>query len=157
MSEIIRLENLLGRYISIRDRSEAEVRRYLSRKLHEGDDENLIDVLVEKYTRLGYIDDSRTAASFVHSLISSKAKGKAYIQAKLSSLGISKENTAKALQEVSEEDLFASMEKRLQKAKGRIEKQPPNLRHAKAFQVLFSSGFSSSEISRFLDETAKKR
>ncbi|HSW89330.1 MAG TPA: RecX family transcriptional regulator [Patescibacteria group bacterium] len=157
MSEIVRLENLLGRYISIRDRSELEVRRYLQRKLHDGEDENIIDVLVEKYKRLGYIDDSRTAASFVHSLISSKAKGQAYIKAKLSSLGISKEDISNALREVSEEDLFAAMEKRLQKAKGRIAKQPSNLQRAKTYQVLFSSGFSSSEISRFLDETAKKR
>lgn len=152
------VEELLGRYLSLRPRSEQEVRRYLHQKSRKyGISDEQIEELVQKYKRLGFIDDAKFTESVVHSAVTNKAKGKRFIAMKLKMAGIETETASSALSAIQEEDLQKAMEKRLHKSERRWVNLDRRSRYAKAYSVLLASGFSSSEIRPFLDEWIKSK
>lgn len=152
------LEHLLGRYLSIRARSEVEIRRYLTQKRKKilVSDE-LVESLIEKYTRLGYINDVKFAESVSHSLLVNKAKGKQHLLLKLALAGVEREVIQSAIKAIDPEVTKAAMEKRLAKYDRSWGDLEPKMVRQKAYSKLLSAGFSSSEIRPFLDEWLEKR
>lgn len=152
------MELLLGRYVSMRTRSEQEVRTYLARKSSKLPiEQEQIDQLVEKYRELGYIDDVKFAEVISHSTVVNKAKGKRVLQIKLQQAGVDKTLIEQTLREIDPQETIAAMEKRLQKYASKLQKLDPREARMKAYTYLLAAGFSSSEIRPFLDEWRKKR
>lgn len=152
------LEQLLGRYLSIRARSEVEVRRYLEQKRRKiAVADQLVEDLISKYTRLGYINDTKFAESVSHSLIANKAKGRQFLIQKLKVAGVEKEVIAKAIAALDPAEVEQAMEKRLSKYEAKWRDEDRKTVRIKAYSKLLASGFSSSEIRPFLDEWLEKR
>ncbi|MEP7167484.1 MAG: RecX family transcriptional regulator [Candidatus Woesebacteria bacterium] len=152
------LEQLLGRYISLRPRSEYEVRQYLTRKRKKiSVSDEFVEGLVAKYKGFGYIDDKKFAESLSHSVIANKSKGKRWLSMKLKIAGVDKETVSAALQAVDPEEIQAAMEKRIAKFEHKWADLDKRTRFAKAYTNLMTAGFSSSEIGPFLDEWVQKR
>jgi SOS response regulatory protein OraA/RecX len=147
----------LGRYLNIRSRSEKEIRRYLQQRIEKYHlSEKDIEELVEKYRRMGLINDEQFAESVTHSLVRNKGRGPRFVKMKLQMAGVSKEAIGEALQTISHEDLFASMHKRLAKYERKLAVLDGKMKRLKAYQILATSGFPSGEISRFIDDWLKK-
>lgn len=152
------LEQLLGRYLSLRPRSEHEVRQYLGRKRKKiSVSDEFTESLIEKYKGFGYIDDVKFAESMSHSVIANKAKGKQWLAMKLKVAGVDKETVTQTLQSVDPDSIVAAMEKRITKFEHKWADLDKRARFAKAYTNLLSAGFSSSEIRPFLDEWMQKR
>lgn len=152
------LEQLLGRYISLRQHSEQEVRRYLERKRKKiSVTDAFVEELIEKYKRLGYINDTAFCESLTHHVIQTKGRGKSILRMKLLQAGVPAETITHALSSIPTEDLQSAMEKRLSKNERKLATLAPKERYAKAYSILFASGFSSGEIRPFLDEWTEKR
>ncbi len=152
------LEQLLGRYLSIRARSEAEVRRYLAQKRKKiAVADSLVEDLVAKYTRVGYINDVKFAEAVSHSLVVNKAKGKQFLIQKLRQAGVEQEVISQAVTLLDPTEVKRAMEKRLEKNESKWKKMEKKELHMKAYSKLLASGFSSSEIRPFLDEWLQKR
>lgn len=152
------LELLLGRYLSMRTRSEKEVRSYLARKASKLPVEQVqIDQLIEKYSNLGYIDDAKFAEVMSHSTVVNKAKGKRVLQIKLQQAGVDKSLIEQTLREIDPQETIAAMEKRLQKYTSKLQKLDPRESRMKAYSYLLAAGFSSNEIRPFLDEWNEKK
>ncbi len=152
------LEWLIGRYISIRPRSETEIRRYIEQKRKKlSVTDEYVETVIEKFRNLGYIDDEKFVEALSHSIVTNKAKGKRFLSAKLFQAGVEKELVTKALKELDPESVTVAMEKRLRKTERRWEDLDKRMVFAKAYKVLLSAGFSSSEIRPFLDEWLQKR
>lgn len=146
------LELLLGRYLSMRTRSEQEVRTYLARKASKlAVDSVQIDQLVEKYRDLGYINDSKFAEVLSHSTVVNKAKGKRVLQIKLQQAGVDKSLIEQTLREIDPQETVAAMEKRLKKYSNKLQQLEPREARMKAYGYLLSAGFSSQEIRSFLE------
>lgn len=152
------LEQLLGRYLSIRARSEMEVRRYLSLKRKKiAVNDQLVEDLVEKYTRLGYINDVKFADAISHSLVVNKAKGRQFLIQKLKQAGVQQEVISQAVTLLDPAEVTQAMEKRLCKYESKWKVLDKKDVRMKAYSKLLESGFSSSEIRPFLDEWLEKR
>ena len=147
----------LGRYLSMRPRSEQEVRRYLDRTAGRyGVTPEDIESLIQKYRHLGYIDDKKYVESMTHAILDTKKRGPSILRMKLTMAGVAPDLIAQSVAAISREQMVQGMEKRLQKYRGKLSQLDHNVRSDKAFQILFSSGFSSSSIRPFLDEWLKK-
>lgn len=145
------IHEALGRYISIRSRSEGEVRSYLKRKsAFYTLTEERVEELIAKYKDMGLINDAHFVEAVVHSALS-KGKGHAFIKQKLSLAGVDKELMSQALGETSQEDVQTAMEKRLRRYEKKWEGLEKKIKRQKAYIVLFSSGFQSKEIASFID------
>lgn len=150
------IEQLLGRYLSLRPRSEQEVRRYLEQKSRKytmdlGEQEKLIT----KYKDFGYINDEKFAESMSHSAVANKSKGKRFVQMKLHQAGLEPELILEAIASIDPEDIKRAMEKRLARYERKWVALDTRVRRMKAYHILLQSGFSSSEIRPFLDEWGK--
>lgn len=84
-------------YLSYRDRSRSELKRYLAKK---GCQEEQILQVLEKLEEYGYVDDRRLARSVISSQLETKAAGKRAAGQKLQRLGIEREIARQALGEI---------------------------------------------------------
>lgn len=152
------IEELLGRYLSLRARSESEVRAYiaLKRKKYAVSDD-FVESLISKYKRVGYIDDQKFSEVVTHSLVSNKSKGRRVVALRLKRAGVDEETIQETLRSIPEEDSRMAMEKRLKKFERKLAALDPKARHFKAYTILATSGFSSSEIRTFLDGWMENR
>lgn len=151
-----KLAFLLERYLSLRMRSESEVRRYLEKKRGEFELSDAdCDALIERYKTYHVIDDDAFAASMARSVIK-KRKGGKYLRVKLQTAGVEKSLIESTIQAIPPEDTLLAMQEKLQKYQEKWAGLRDFERRAKAAQKLFASGFSSREISSFLDDWLKK-
>jgi SOS response regulatory protein OraA/RecX len=152
------LEFLLGRYVSLRSRSEQEIRRYIEQKRKKiAVSDVFVESLISRYKDLGCIDDKKFSEVLSHSLITNKAKGSRVLAMRLKMAGVEKELIQEALQQIPREDIFTAMAKRLSKHERKLSQLGSRERRMKSYSVLFAAGFSSSDIRAFLDEWAEKR
>lgn len=99
--DIDQLENALVRKLHASDMSAREVHTWLSsRDAPEADAQTLID----KFIRLGYIDDQRMARQLVDKLSGRKGKSKNIIVNDLRQRGISSDVISEAVQVIDEDD-----------------------------------------------------
>ncbi len=156
MNQTPYIEQLLGRYVSIRVRSEQEVRTYLARKRKTiSVSDELVEGLIEKLKSYGYIDDKKFAESVLHTM-SGKGRGSAYVRARLQRAGIEKELITESLASRAPEQIKEAMQRRLEKSERKLAIVPQKECRFVAYRILAQSGFSSSEITSFLDEWCQK-
>src|SRR6185369_11172397 len=106
------IRQLVGRYLAIRPRSEAEVLRYLSgKKIAYGLTDAYIAELISRYKDMGIINDDLFVEAVVHASLS-KGKGARFIQQKLKLAGIDEVTAGAGVSSTSPEDVQAAMEKR---------------------------------------------
>lgn len=143
----------LGRYLSIRPHSRAEVVQYLKQRSGKYNlSSEDIESLVDKYAQAGFINDALFVESVTHSLVHNKSRGPAFLKMKLKSAGVDKTLIDEALKSLETEDIRSAMGKRLERYRNKLAKLDPRLKRAKAYQILFTSGFSSGEIGSFIDD-----
>ena len=144
--EVNRLLERIGKFLTIRPRSEKEIRDRISQKLYKRKLPGFIDkvklknsVLI-KLSKLDFIDDEKFAKWWVEQRSQFRPKGKRALMAELRAKGVSDEAIKKALAFLgSEKDLIKKlMDKKLKTLQRFSEKQ----RKEKLIQFLLRKGFS---------------
>jgi len=113
--------NLAYFYLSIRNRSEKEMRDYLTKKKAS---EEIIEKIIASLTEKKFLNDEVFARSWVLNRARLKPKGKAFLKFELRQKGITDEIIAKVLQEVQEEipdeltQAKSLIDKRMERMKG---------------------------------------
>jgi regulatory protein len=92
--------NLSFRYLTIRNRSEKEIRDYLTKKNAASE---IIEKIVDFLTEKKFLNDETFARSWILSRARLKPKGKMLLQIELRQKGINDELIKKVLSEVQEE------------------------------------------------------
>lgn len=90
------------RYLSFRDRSEAELRRYLT---DQQVSEEIIEETISRLQRSGLLSDQRFAHTWVNNRSEFRPRGKRALAYELRHKGIEAEDIHQALQLVDEEDM----------------------------------------------------
>ena len=150
--ELVKIRELAGyakaydqalNYISLRKRTQQEVRDYLRRKEYE---DAVIDQVIERALDLRILDDADFAASFVRDRQLLKPRSKRQLMAELRKKGASTESIEVALSEVGEDDELQALRDVIQKKSRRYADRN------KLIQYLGSQGFSYDSIKRVLAE-----
>jgi regulatory protein len=148
--------NLAYRYLSIRNRSEKEMREYLGRKNAA---QEIIDKIVTSLKEKKFLNDEEFARSFVLNRARVKPKGKALLKMELRQKGISDDLIKKVLDEVREEipdelsqakDLIT---RRMQKMVG----SPRQEIYQKVGGFLARRGFSWEIVKKAIDDSLDNR
>lgn len=136
-------EKALG-YLSIRNRSEKEVSRYLAKK---GFSELTSAEIIEKLTELGYINDRNFAERFVDYQKRRKPVGRRYLENELYKKGISRKIIQKTMKKSlnEEEEVEAAVSAARKKHSSLAKKKNPA---AALYSFLAQRGFDSDIIGR---------
>lgn len=142
-----KLNHMALRYISLRLRSEGEVRTYLKRK---GADQPTIAALVAKYKELGLIDDEYYAKAFIHDKMLHSAKSRRKLSYELSKRQIAEEMIETSLNE----ERFNDQES-LKKLIVQKRQNPKYKDDLKLMQYLVRAGFSYGDVKDAIRNTAE--
>lgn len=159
-------QKLLGfalNYVSIRPRSEKEIREYLVKKIHRwGISETLLEDIINRLSELGYVDDLMFSQAFISSRNRFRPKGKRLITQELKRKGVAVEIVEKALNQLQKDEegeessqlnlARRAVQKRLQSFK-RYDKQE---RRNKLYNFLLRRGFDHDTIRSLIDEILLK-
>lgn len=146
------IERALGQYLSIRERSRAEIERYLSQKKV---DEKEIAARLDRWEEVGIVNDAEFIATLIRSYLH-KGKGNLFIRQKLLQAGIPQKRASEAVEGIPTEELNKALAKRLEKEDRKLSLLPADKRRQKAFSILRASGFLSSDAVRFIDDWQEK-
>jgi len=151
-------QKLLGfalNYVSIRPRSEKEIRDYVIRKIHRlGVSESLLHKVVDRLKELGYIDDVGFSNAFISSRNRLRPKGKFLLKRELLQKGIEPDVVESVLsrldyEEGNQVDLATkAVQKKLQGLKRYTLKERRN----KLYSFLLRRGFDYDTITSVIDE-----
>lgn len=136
--------------LSIRPRSEVELRQSLKKKNVPGD---VVDELCARFTEVGLLDDAAFAASLVTSRSGYSRRGKYRIRQELREKGIDDDVAEEALAAVSDdEELEAAREVAQKKARtlGGLE---PHVAERRLAGTLARRGFPPSVVMQVVKET----
>lgn len=127
-------------YLARRDRSEAEVRRFLARR---GASPPAVDAVVRRMARRGYVNDHAFAERWVRSRLSRRPAGRIKLEHELLAKGVGRETARRAVDRVLEGQSERDLAERLlaQRASGR---KPRSL--AQTLAVLARQGFDPDVI-----------
>jgi regulatory protein len=151
------------RILSIRQRSEKEIRDYLIKKSQkfssDSDDESKKDAMkqvIERLKEMNYINDQQFAESWMISRSKTKQKGNIIVKNELRNKGISDD----IIQSILTDDTLGDEKERIYKLiekKQRIwGKLPKRELKMKLYQYIVRRGFSSSLVLRIIDEALQK-
>lgn len=146
--------NLAYFYLSIRNRSEKEMREYLAKKkAPEEDIEKIISSLKEKK----FLNDEAFARSWVLNRARLKPKGKAFLKFELRQKGITDEIITKVLSEVQEEipDELSQAKSLITRRMEQMAGKPREEIYSKVGGFLARRGFSWDIVKKAIDEQLK--
>lgn len=145
------LENCY-RYLTIRNRSEKEIRDYLAKKKADPD---IIDAIVKKLYEQKFLNDEAFARGWVRSRAMFRPRGKRMLQIELQQKGISKDIISQVLEEEQED-----VPDEITQAKNLIAKRVDNVRdlprheiYQKVGAFLARRGFGWDVTKKAIDET----
>jgi regulatory protein len=148
--------NLSYFYLSIRNRSEKEIRQYLIKKKAT---EEIIEKIIVSLKEKKFLNDEAFARSWVLNRARLKPKGKVLLKIELHQKGISDEIIQKVLVEVQEE-----IPSELEQAKSLIVKRIERLKgaprdeiYSKAGGFLARRGFSWDIAKKAIDDSLENR
>jgi regulatory protein len=95
------------RYLGHRDRTVAELRKYLVGK---GAPEEIADGAIAELVELGYVDDARFARQFAEDRRNLDSWGSDRIERRLRELGVAREHIAAALEATADTEMGAAVE-----------------------------------------------
>ncbi|MFQ5329149.1 MAG: regulatory protein RecX [Thermodesulfobacteriota bacterium] len=143
-------------YIAYQSRSIREVRDKLSGK---GFNADIIDVVIERFVELGYLNDRRFAAEWVESVAGSKLWGKRRIAKGLIAKGVKRGIVDDAVGQLDDAREAATARSALQAwRRRRSGKNCTTLQtRSAAYRHLVMKGFSTETVSTVVDELLKER
>lgn len=157
------------RYVTIRFRSEKEIRDYLKKKLKKVPDqsqmEQLIDLVVHRLKEQKFLNDTEFAKMWIRSRTEFKPKGERLIRLELLQKGVSKEIIAKAFEafhttqkennETLRDDKILA-KALLEKKRKKFEHMERQERFRKAGSFLARRGFDLDIIKAAIEEVFEK-
>jgi regulatory protein len=133
-------------FLAMRNRTEHELRRYLSKKGFSADD---IDICVKSLRDAGYIDDLKYGSSYVIRR-SERGIGKNRLRQELAGKGISRKTIAESLKAAPTDDESLDAATKIAEKKMKSIKNTANLR-AKLANHLLSRGYGRDIIYRVIE------
>lgn len=148
--------NLAYYYLSIRNRSEKEIRDYLIRK--KAPDE-AIEKIVASLKEKKFLNDEVFARSWILSRARLKPKGKALLKIELRQKGVAQEVIEKVLVEVQEEipDELEQAKSLIVKRMERLKDAPRDQVYSKVGGFLARRGFSWDVVKKAIDDSLENR
>lgn len=143
------LENTY-RYLAIRNRSEKEIRDYLTRKKAEPE---IIENIVELLYKQKFLDDEVFARGWITQRARFRPKGKSALKFELQQKGISKELIEKILEEDNEDrpDELTQAKNLIVRRIEKVKDLPRQEIYAKVGGFLARRGFSWDTIKKAID------
>ena len=142
-SRIYELVDIAIKYISIRLRSIKEIKDYLKKK---EEDTDLIEVSINKLTKLGYLDDERFTKAFIKDKMNFTSMGDYKIKMELYNLGVSPELIEENISLIDNEQLEEKMKKQIEKDIRTNKKYIGYALKNKIYNHLVSAGFSKEKV-----------
>ena len=156
-------QRLLGfglNYVSIRLRSEGEIRSYLLKKITTWKiSSEYLERVMGRLEELGYVDDLKFAQAFIGSRNHSRPKGQMLIRMELQRKGVDRELTQKAQDLLKESggdtelDLARNAATKKLRSLGRYDRRG---QRNKLYSFLARRGFGHTIISSVIDEMLPK-
>jgi regulatory protein len=148
--------DLSYRYLSIRNRSEKEMRDYLIKKKAAGE---IIEKIISRLKEKKFLNDEIFARSWILNRARLKPKGKMLLQIELRQKGIRDDIIKKILQEVQEEvpDELEQAKSLIAKKMERIIGSPRNEIYQKIGGFLSRRGFSWEIVKKAIDDSLDNR
>jgi regulatory protein len=139
------IQQTLG-YLSVRDRSEKEIRDYLSKKTT---DLNLANEVVAYLNQHSLINDDRFGHQWAAARIR-RAKGDIQIRRELLQKGLTKEQVQEILEGIDQSEWLQAMDSLLAKKITKYIHLDSYQQKGKIYQLLSQKGFSTKLIDAFL-------
>ena len=136
--------------LSVRPRSEAELRTALAKK--QVPDE-IVDELCERFTDVGLLDDAAFAATLATSRSQHSGRGRMRIRQELRQKGVDDEVAAEALEGITVDDELEAARVVATKKQRSLSGLEPHVARRRLMGVLARRGFSSSVVMQVTDET----
>jgi len=140
-------------FLSYRPRSKKEIIDYLARKKVGGETEK---VILQKLTRLNYIDDLAFAKWWLEQRQTFRPEGKRLLKLELKRKGISDEIIAEVLSTGPELDSEQLARQVLKKKLARFQKLPYKEAFNKALSLLLRRGFDYETVKGVIEKELKK-
>lgn len=133
--------SLCYRYLTIRNRSEKEIRDYLIKK---NADPDIIDAIVSRLYEQKFLDDEAFARAWVRSRAMFRPRGKRMLQIELQQKGIQKELIQQILEEDSEDvpDELTQAKNLIAKRVEKLKDEPRHIIYQKVGSFLARRGYS---------------
>lgn len=147
--------SLTYRYLTIRNRSEKEIRDYLEKK---NADPDIIDALVGRLYEQKFLDDESFARGWVRSRAMFRPRGKRMLQIELQQKGIDKETIQKVLAEESEDvpDELTQARNLIGKRVDKLRSEPKHIIYQKVGAFLARRGYSWEVCKKAIDSVLSK-
>ncbi len=139
-----------NRLLAVRARSRLELRRQLLRK---GEPAPLVDLVLDRLERAGYLDDADFARQFVRSRSLMRGMSRRRVQQELAKRGVPRDLAEPAIAEVFAEegvDEYAAVERLARKKLPSLGKLDPAARRRRLYAFLSRRGFESDDIQHVL-------
>jgi len=156
-------QRLLGfglNYVSIRSRSEEEIRSYILKKITRWNiSSEYLEKVMGRLNELGYVDDLKFAQAFISSRNRSRPKGQMLIRMELQRKGLGRELIEKAQELLKadeddvEVDLAINAATKKLRSLGRYDRA---VQRNKLYSFLARRGFDHATISSVIDEMLPK-
>lgn len=147
--------SLTYRYLTIRNRSEKEIRDYLLKK---NADPDIIDAIVGRLYEQKFLDDEAFARGWIRSRAMFRPRGKRMLQMELQQKGIDKELILKVLSEPNEDvpDELTQAKNLIQKRVEKLQGEPRQVIYQKVGAFLGRRGYGWDTIKKAIDQTIDK-
>lgn len=133
-------------YLSIRDRSNKEIREYLEKKTT---DPHLIDEITQYLDNHNLVNDANFGSQWAESRVR-RRKGDIQITRELIQKGLPKELVLEILDSITLSDWLAAMGSLIDKKATKYAQLNPYQKKSKIYQLLTQHGFSTKLIDAFL-------
>ncbi|MFQ5673582.1 MAG: regulatory protein RecX [Nitrospinales bacterium] len=148
-NDFARARSLALKYLTYRDRSQAEMMNYLATKEIP---KNVTREIIRYLKNLDYINDDRFALNWGKSRVKNKQLGKHRLQRELLAKGVPREKVSRALQTVySHVDEFQLAQSCAEKKMRQCENLDAETRNRRIAQFLQRKGFSGQIIFKILN------
>lgn len=144
--------SLCYRYLTIRNRSEKEIRDYLQKK---NADPDIIDAIVVRLYEQKFLDDEAFARSWVRSRAMFRPRGKRMLQIELQQKGIHKDLILQVLDEESDDvpDEMTQAKNLIAKRVAKLKDEPRHIIYQKVGAFLARRGYSWDVSKKAIDES----
>lgn len=137
---VSRAKDYAFRFLAVRGRSEAEVRRRL---VQQGYPQEIVDAVIDDLKGYGYVDDRKFAKSWASSRMASGRSGPGLIRAELARLGVPRDAADEAVAEAwADVDEEAHARELARKRLSRYSGEEPHAAARKLGSFLLRRGFS---------------
>lgn len=148
------LWNKILKYISKRERCEAEIREYIKRIKNAGSriENEEVDEIVKKLKLLDFLNEERFAHAYINDNFKLKNKGKSRIRQELKNKKIDELTINKYLKEIDSKDEEKKAKDLVRKTRGQIKKLPFSVQKRRLFGRLIRRGFPPKISLKVIDD-----